>query len=84
MALDVSDDTTQQHHGVFDQSVWRFVSFDRVLQHDLCVAILSYTISERDYCWPRVIFPRDLFVTERVDESAGSQVDILHCTELCV
>ena len=39
-----------------------FVSFDRVLQRDLCVAVLGYTISERDCCGLCVAFQRDFFV----------------------
>ena len=46
-----------------------FVSLDRVLQRDLCFAILSHAISERDYCRLCVAFQRDLFVPQRVDES---------------
>ena len=40
-----------------------FVSFDCTLQRDLGFAILSCTISERDYCWLRVTFQRDPFVS---------------------
>ena len=47
MALDGSDDTAQQHHCVLDQSVKRFLS--PWTASSLSVAILSYTISERDY-----------------------------------
>ena len=66
LALDGFDDTAQQHRCVFDQPVWELVSFDCILQCGLCVAILSYTISERDCGWLCVTCYRNFCVPDEL------------------
>ena len=51
-----------------------FGSFDCILRRNLCVAILSDTISEREYCRHCATFQRDIFVPRRVDKSRHSHL----------
>ena len=68
IALGCSDNSTQSHYRVLNESIQLFVSFHCVLRGNFCVAHCSYMISERDYCRLCVALQRDFAITKQVNE----------------
>ena len=82
MALDCSDNSTQQHYRVLNEPIRLFVSFHCVLR---CNLHGNYTISERDYCRLCVALQRDFSTTKQVNDfhhSHGSSTPFFNATLL--